>query len=354
MNPTIPHNLYFHVPFCASKCNYCAFYSCAIDNFDGGHVWNSYLKQILSEIDFWAARMGKIPVTTIFFGGGTPSLMPTDVFAQIMTAVKTRFDVELDCEVTLESNPGTINAARLAEFQSAGVNRLSIGVQALNDTDLEFLGRRHDVATALELIKTATGMGLRVSADFIYGLPGQTVADVKKLCGQINKLNLEHCSMYELSIEPGTPFAKMNLTMPDNETMAKMYEAIGDTLRLSRYEVSNYGTPCRHNHNIWDGAPYLGFGRGAAGRPLIDGVWYDQRGGEINFAPIDENTRALEKVMTGLRTARGINLSDDVYKIINWEFVGNHPELLTTDDSRLTATKKGLLILDDLLVNLIR
>lgn len=344
-----PHNFYIHVPFCASKCNYCAFYSHCPTEPD----WDGYCAKILCEVDFWADKLGKIDIPTVFFGGGTPSLMPTDIFAKIMNAIRARFNVLPNAEITIESNPKTLDAKWLSEFAYAGVNRLSIGIQSLNDDDLKFLGRRHSVSDAIDLIQTATDMGLRVSADFIYGLPGQTVSDVNKLCEQINKLPLTHCSMYELSIEPGTPFAKMNLDMPDNDTMASMYDTIDATLRLPRYEVSNYGTPCEHNQNIWDGEQYVGIGIAAAGRPLIDGVWYDQRGGEITMEPIDADTRAREIVMTGLRTMRGIKLTDDIKKIIDMDFVNNNPELFTTDGLRLATTKKGMLILDNLLIKLI-
>lgn len=346
-----PHNLYIHVPFCASKCNYCAFYSRACADID----WDNYAQNIISEIKQWADKLGKIDIPTIFFGGGTPSLMPVTVFGEIMDAIRDQFNVPDNCEVTIESNPGTITRDRLIGFMDAGVNRLSVGIQSLNDTELQFLGRKHSAADAVNLIKTAMGLGLHVSGDFIYGLPGQTVADVAKLCKQINDLGIKHCSMYELSIEAGTPFSKMNLVMPDNETMAKMYEAIANNLNLPRYEVSNYGThPCLHNQNIWDGDPYIGIGDGAAGRPMIGNTWYEQMGGGKTFIKIDTPTRALEKIITGLRTMRGVRLTNDICDLINFDFVNNHPELVTTTNNRLAATQKGILILNDLLVNLVK
>lgn len=346
-----PHNLYFHVPFCASKCNYCAFYSAACANPD----WDGYCDGILAEIDTWADTLGRVTVPTIFFGGGTPSLMPAAVFKKIINHVKQRFDVTNDCEISLESNPGTIDRDKLQEFVTAGMNRLSIGIQSLDDNELKFLGRKHDAATAIRLIKDAQDLGLRVSGDFIYGLPGQTAQTVKNLCEQINELGLEHCSMYELSIEPGTPFSKMNLIMPDNETMAQMYETIGETLTLPRYEVSNYGRPCLHNQNIWDGQPYIGIGRGAAGRPFIDGIWYEQMGAGNMFEKMDNASRALENIIMGLRTIRGVQITDDIRDIINWDYVQNHPELLELSaDNKMRATANGMLILNDLLVNLVK
>ncbi|MBD5391341.1 radical SAM family heme chaperone HemW [bacterium] len=345
------HNIYIHVPFCASKCRYCAFYSRAI-----APDWDGYLAGILSELDYWAARLGRIDVPTVFFGGGTPSLMPTRVFAAIMDKIRTDFNLAFDAEITLESNPGTIDAVRISEFKAAGVNRLSIGVQSLSDDELEFLGRRHNTRDAIAAIDAGRRAGLRTSADFIYGLPGHTVGDVVRLCRDINALGLSHCSMYELSIEAGTPFAQMNLAMPDNDTMAEMYMAISDNLNLPRYEVSNYATSgdeCRHNANIWAGAPYIGIGRAAAGRVLIDGTWYDQMGAGARCEKLSSDVRAVEKVMTGMRTIRGVELTDDVRAAINWDWVTAHPDLVDVSLSRISARPAGLLTLDNILLELI-
>lgn len=389
-----PHNLYIHVPFCASKCNYCAFHStaCAPD-------WEKYADGIIRDIEYWAKRMpfqipgsgcaspGMTPVPTIFFGGGTPSLMPVSIFVRIMDAVRANFDVAAGTEVTLESNPGTLNAARLSEFIAAGVNRLSIGVQSLDNEVLKFLGRRHSAQDARELIRYAQSAGIRVSGDFIYGLPGQTVRDVRKMCRDILELGLSHASLYELSIEPGTPFAKREIKVPADEVMAEMYQAIGEGF-LPRYEISNYAAPgseCRHNQNIWAGQPYIGIGPSAAGRILIDGNWYEQDNpknisdwmktlpGHYAATPLMEgNTRAVEKIITGLRTTRGVELTDDVRSVIDWEFINSNPEyfLLTTTPSSANAdatpsqcegeltfvsvSNKGILILDSLLTNVIK
>lgn len=348
-----PHNLYFHVPYCASKCHYCAFFSAACADPD----WDAYLNGILSEIRHWADKMGMIDVPTIFFGGGTPSLMPVYVFAQIMNAVRNSFNVLPDCEITMECNPGTVTSEKLHKFVESGMNRLSIGVQSLNDEELHFLGRRHSALDALKLIRSAQDMGLRVSADFIYGLPGQTVEDVRKMCRDINELDLNHCSMYELTIEDGTPFAKMNLDMPNNDTMAGMYDVINTDLNLPRYEVSNYANPgfeCRHNQNIWDGQPYIGFGRGAAGRSLINNEWYEQMGQNEKLEKMNDKERAIEKVIMGLRTKHGVELTLDVTDVIDMYYVYTNPEFFVVKDNRLSLTNNGLLILNDLLVHLVK
>lgn len=301
--------------------------------------------------------MGKIDVPTIFFGGGTPSLMPTNYFVEIMTRIHKQFNVLPDAEITIESNPGTLDTKRLDEFIDAGINRLSIGVQSLNDDELRFLGRRHSVSDAMQLIDAAMVRDIRVSGDFIYGIPGHNAGTVKKLCGEINKIGLTHCSMYELTIENDTPFGKMNLDMPSNDEMAEMYNVIDDTLKLTRYEVSNYasdGYECKHNQNVWDGGAYIGIGRGAAGRIFMGDTWYEQLGAGAKFEPMDNHARAVEKIITGLRTVRGITLAPDIKNALNIEYAQSHPELLEITNNRICTTKRGMLILDDVLLNLVQ
>ena len=349
----MPHNIYIHVPFCKSKCNYCAFMSWACANPD----WTEYSDGICKEILQWAEKMPDTIVPTVFFGGGTPSLMPVDCFEKIIRTLKQNFILPKDAEITIEANPGTIDENKLKDFVQAGINRISIGVQSLSDEKLKFLGRRHSANDAIKLIQSAKKLNLRTSADFIYGLPNETVNDVILTCEQINQIGIEHCSLYELTIEPNTPFGKMNLNMPDNEIMADMYMAIKKTLTLPRYEVSNYATPgneCQHNLNIWDGGAYIGIGRGAAGRVCIDGIWYEQMGANQKFVAIDNETRAIEKLLMGMRTVCGCQLTDDVKKVIDIDWVKNNPELVQIQDGRIRATPNGLLILDDVTVNLVK
>ena len=349
----IAHNLYIHVPFCVSKCNYCAFYSFACKNPN----WTEYADNICNELRFWSEKLGKIQIPTIFFGGGTPSLMPIDIFERIMNCINQCFVICDNCEVTLESNPGTIDRCKLSGFVSNGVNRLSVGVQSLNDSELEFLGRRHDVKTALNLLDAAKNMNLRLNADFIYGLPNQNVDDVISLCNKINKLGLLHISMYELTIEKNTPFGKMNLNMPDNEVMAQMYNAIPRYLSLPRYEVSNYAVPgqeCKHNLNIWNGDAYIGVGRGGAGRIYYNNEWFEERGNNELFEKISNNTRSSEKILTGMRTMRGVKLSPDVRQIIKFDWGGSHKDLVEINNEYLHTTQKGLLILDEIIVDIMK
>jgi oxygen-independent coproporphyrinogen-3 oxidase len=348
----VPHNLYIHVPFCVEKCNYCAFYSFGCADPD----WENYADGIVSEINSWGARLGKIDVPTIFFGGGTPSLMPVTILERIIGAITKNFHIMADCEITLESNPGTLPHDKLRDFTAIGMNRLSVGVQSLYDAELKFMGRIHNATDALHLINNATKLGLRVSGDFIYGLPWHSVDDVGNLCRQINDIGVNHCSMYELTIEPGTPFAAANLPMPSNDQMADMYNAITESLNLPRYEVSNYASPgneCRHNQNVWDGEPYIGIGRAAAGRPLIDGVWYEQMGANAIFRPMDNKMRAIEKIITGARQTRGIRMTPDVLGQVDMDYVNSHPDLFQIENGRLRVHQNAILLLDDLLLNLV-
>ena len=348
------HNIYIHVPFCISKCNYCAFFSHACTSPD----WDSYAEKIISEIKYWHDILGRISVPTIFFGGGTPSLMPTNIFSKITSTICGNFELLNDAEVTIEANPKTLDVIRLHEFCDAGVNRISIGAQSFDDEKLRFLGRAHSADDARRLIDIAMSNVKNVSADFIYGLPSDTVDDVIKTCDEINKIGLPHCSMYELTIEPNTPLGKKNLKMPSNDTMAEMYLAISRTLKLNRYEVSNYakqGFECRHNQNIWDGAAYIGIGDGAAGRILKDGVWYEEMGNGKLFAPLSDSERAIERVITGMRTRQGVFVDNAIEKIIDIEFAKSNPHVIEfRPDNRISATDAGILVLDKLVERMVK
>jgi len=204
---------------------------------------------------------------------------------------------------------------------------------------------------------SAQNLGLKVSADFIYGLPTHTVDSVKELCKQINKLQLKHVSLYELTIEKNTPFGRQNLKMPTNDQLADMYIAINDNLNLSRYEVSNYsvcGQECMHNKNIWAGQPYIGIGKAAAGRVYMDGIWYEQLGNNELFECMSFHDRAVEKIITGMRTSVGVLLSDEVKECLNWNFITKNSNLLHVDTQHICATNKGLLILDEIIEQMVK
>lgn len=337
-------NLYIHVPFCIKKCNYCAFHSKCPATID----WDGYVDAVIRQMD--AFNIDDHKIKTLFFGGGTPSLMPVKYSEKIIK----KLHLTPDAEWTIESNPKTLGSLELKDWKDLGLNRLSIGMQSFNDEELRFLGRIHTVADNMKLLDSANDLGLRVSGDFIYGLPGQSVHDAIELCDQINDIGLSHASMYELTIEPDTPFEKL---APMSETVSsKMYLAIQRALKLPRYEVSNYGDPCRHNANIWAGGEYIGVGESAAGRILKNGNWFETKiiNGQIVENELTDRERAIEIIMTGLRTAWGVVLTAPVRDAIDWNFIHQNPQNFKADGEFLRMTDGGLLLLDSLTPKIIK
>ncbi|MDR2686058.1 MAG: coproporphyrinogen III oxidase family protein [Rickettsiales bacterium] len=363
------HHLYIHTPFCAKKCPYCAFYSVATKP-----DWDEYAAGIIKAI----GEQPKCAVPTIFFGGGTPSLMPPMVLERILSAIHKHFNVDPNAEITIEINPGTLKvpfagegvdgvagrgSGKLTDYKALGINRVSIGAQSFNDRDLQFLGRIHTAAEARQTIEAAQNLDFKVSADFIYALPGQTLTDIADLCAEIKKIGLKHASLYELTIEPGTPFATKfppkgggaqgaGWFDPDNRT--DFFTEIGKHLR--RYEVSNYAEPgfeCQHNSGIWAGEPYIGLGAYAAGRLFDGNQWSEQLSGVLT--PLSTRARAIEKVITGLRTIRGVELTNDVREILNFDYINANPSYFChIPSATLTLTPQGLIILDFLLPYVIK
>ncbi|MDR3208612.1 MAG: radical SAM protein [Rickettsiales bacterium] len=331
-------NLYVHVPFCAKKCNYCAFYSTCPDTID----WDGYVRGLETQLDWFRASDYKIE--TLFFGGGTPSLMPVEYAEKIIG----KLNLAPDCEWTLEANPKTLSSLELKDWKDLGLNRLSIGMQSFDNSELRFLGRIHAVSDSMDLLDAANGLDLRVSGDFIYGIPNHNVASIIKLCGQINDVGLEHASLYELTSEPGTKF--QNLPPVSEQLAAEMYQAIQSALRLPRYEVSNYGNPCRHNMNVWMGKPYIGVGESASGRIIRDGKWYETKiaGGRVVENELTSRERAMEIAITGLRTMRGVEIAK-VSDAADWGFIHQSPQYFLFDDRFLRMTDEGLMLLDGLI-----
>jgi len=264
--------IYLHWPFCLSKCPYCDFNSHVAASIDQA-AWR---RALLAELDHFADETAGRRVTSIFFGGGTPSLMEPATTAALLERIAARWPLAEGVEITLEANPGTIDAPRFRDFRSAGVNRLSMGLQALNDSDLRFLGRRHDVAGALTAVELARGIFPRISFDLIYARPGQTVAGWDAELRQAIALAADHLSLYQLTIEEGTAFhpahARGDFILPDEDASAEMFDLtqeLCDAAGLPAYEVSNHARPgaeCRHNLLYWQGGDYLGIGPGAHGR----------------------------------------------------------------------------------------
>ncbi|HXG00221.1 MAG TPA: radical SAM family heme chaperone HemW [Bacteroidota bacterium] len=262
-------SLYLHIPFCEKKCLYCDFYS--IENLSRTE---DFLAALHHEIDLYARYAEKESVETVFFGGGTPSLLSPGQLGDILSHLRRVFSVEGDAEITVETNPGTVTAEKLAAFRSLGVNRLSIGVQSFHDDELKFLSRIHDAAEAIRCIEYARCAGFdNVGIDLIYALPGQTLQRWQATLRRAVELQPDHISAYGLIVEDGTPLARMVHAgllspMPADEE-AEFYEftmAFLEAHGFEHYEVSNYARPgfrSRHNYNYWRHANYLGFGPSA-------------------------------------------------------------------------------------------
>ncbi len=265
--------IYIHWPFCRSKCPYCDFNSHVRDSIDEGRWRNAYLR----ELDGFAAETPRRPVTSVFFGGGTPSLMEPATAAAILDRIAARWPIDSNLEVTLEANPSTAEAARFRGFREAGVDRISIGVQALDDDALRFLGRGHSAADARAAVMLASQIFPRFSFDLIWGWPGHRVADWRRQLRAALAIAGEHVSAYQLTIEPGTAFWRDGVPAIDEDASADLFETTREMLAgagLPAYEISNHARPgaeCRHNLAVWRGADYLGIGPGAHGRLSRDG-----------------------------------------------------------------------------------
>lgn len=323
--PNPGFGIYIHWPFCLSKCPYCDFNSHAATAIDQAR-WRAAL---LRELEHFARLRPMTQVTSIFFGGGTPSLMDPATAGALIERVTALWPIAADLEVTLEANPSTVEADRFRDFHAAGIGRLSLGVQALNDADLRFLGRRHDAGEALRALEIAGELFPRFSFDLIYARPGQTPESWRAELERALSLAGDHLSMYQLTIEDGTTFApayaRGDFELPPEDAQADMFEITRDLTAaagLPAYEVSNHARPggeCRHNLTYWLGGDYVGIGPGAHGRlnntatrqHRAPDIWL-KRVEETGHATqestaLDPDTRAEELVMMGLRLVDGIN-----------------------------------------------
>jgi oxygen-independent coproporphyrinogen-3 oxidase len=268
-----PYSLYLHIPFCRHRCAYCDFntYAGQDDSIP------AYVDALVREIQYVGTRNeNKVQTHTIFFGGGTPSLLSGPQFSAIMSALRTHFEFTEDLEATIEANPGTVSPEKLTAIRAAGINRISFGVQSANTEELHMLEREHSFFDVIEAVSTARKAGFdNLNLDLIYGLPEQTLKTWKTSVRRIVDLKPEHISAYALTLEHGTPFgrwsAKGLLPLPDPDLAAEMYEYAEEFLATNgyvQYEISNWSKPgleCRHNLQYWRSLPYLAFGAGAHG-----------------------------------------------------------------------------------------
>ena len=260
------YSIYIHIPFCKKKCNYCAFNSKVAENLE----IENYVDALTAEIKNRAASE---KADTIYFGGGTPSILNLSQFEKIFDALKKNFVIEKNSEITAEINPGTVTENFLCELKNLGFNRLSFGCQSFNDNILKILGRIHNSKTALETVSTAGKFFENISIDLMYGLPSQTLENLREDLKIISTLDIQHISIYGLEIEEGTKFFELNqqnkLNLPNDEIVSEMYDFIFEkipALGFNRYEISNFAKKnfeSRHNSGYWTGKNYFGFGAGA-------------------------------------------------------------------------------------------
>lgn len=274
--------LYLHIPFCTGKCPYCDFFSIGGDS---PHL-AGYPELLVKQLHLAAGQGWTGPFETIYFGGGTPSLLSPAAISTLLETVAVRFGLAADVEITLEANPGTVTAASLAGYRAAGVNRLSLGLQRLDAAGLALLGRRHTAAAGAQAVALARAAGFAdLSVDLIFALPGETLADLAAELDRYLALAPEHLSCYGLTAEPGTPFgtraAAGELELPDGEHYAEAFLLLHERLAAAgyrHYEIANYARPgreCRHNLGYWRRRPYLGIGAGA--HSFHDCSWGERR-----------------------------------------------------------------------------
>ena len=370
--------LYIHWPFCEAKCPYCDFNSYVSPDVDD-NVWEAAL---IAELDRHAELTQGRLLNSIFFGGGTPSLMPPAMVANLIARALEHWVPANDIEITLEANPSSVEASRFAGFQAAGVNRISMGIQALNDPDLKRLGRLHSVSEAMAALKIAKKSFGRVSFDLIYARQDQLLSQWHKELDEAILLSDGHLSLYQLTIEPGTAFgfraeAGKLRGLPDENLSADMFDLTNEVCAaagLQAYEVSNYaakGLESRHNIIYWRGGDYIGIGPGAHGRLTSSGqrvatqtalapkAWLDRvsvtSSGTVTSQPLSRSDHANELIMMGLRMQDGISLS-------RIEAVAGAPiavpthlldlGLIAVNEDRLRATQSGRPLLNQLVTAL--
>ncbi|AWB50056.1 coproporphyrinogen III oxidase [Gemmobacter aquarius] len=373
--------LYLHWPFCQSKCPYCDFNSHVAASIDQTRWRNAYLREIAR---LGAETKGRV-LQTVFFGGGTPSLMDPGIVADILTAIRATWPMVNDPEITLEANPGSVEAGRFRGYRDAGVTRVSMGVQALNDTDLRRLGRLHSVAEATQAFEIARNCFDRVSFDLIYARQDQSLQDWRAELTAALSMAVDHLSMYQLTIEDGTAFgdrfARGRLRgLPDDDVQADMYEVTQEVCAahgMPAYEVSNHAAPgseSRHNLIYWRMGDYIGIGPGAHGRLTLDetrwateaprapGAWLAlveaEKAGEQPREPIASADQATEYMLMSLRLTEGMDIARferlngaelDPGRIANLTDLG----LVTATGGRLTASASGRIVLNGVLRELL-
>ena len=375
-----PLALYIHWPFCVSKCPYCDFNSHVRETVDQA-AWAAAL---LADMAYEAALTPGRPLSSIFFGGGTPSLMPPATVAALINAAEKHWGFTDDIEITLEANPSSVEAARFADLAAAGVNRVSLGLQSLDDNALAFLGRAHSVEESLAALDVAQSEFARVNIDLIYARPDQTAAAWEAELARAIGFGTGHMSLYQLTIEPGTRFATLvregQFVPADDDEAAALYEltqAMTSAAGLPAYEISNHAgvrQQSRHNLTYWRYGDYVGIGPGAHGRRLKNATQRHKKPenflsglarnahGIVTEEVLEAETRAMEALLMGLRLAEGIDLTDiasrtgvaadglvDDKAVADIEKLG----LIRQNGTHLIVTLQGMPLLDAILPQIV-
>ena len=372
--------LYVHWPFCQAKCPYCDFNSHVAAKVDQSRWANAFEQEIAR----YASETDGRVLRSVFFGGGTPSLMEPETVARVLNAARKAWPTANDCEITLEANPTSVDATRFAGYAETGVNRISMGIQALNDEDLRRLGRLHSVDEAVAAFQVARSVFERVSFDLIYARQDQTVDAWREELSRALDMAVDHLSLYQLTIEEGTAFGDRLAAgglrgLPDEDRAADMWDVTQDVTSsygFDAYEISNHarqGSESAHNLIYWQSGDYVGVGPGAHGRltlggvrfatetPLAPGAWLDQvertGAGESSRDEINPEDRLAEFLLMGLRLAQGISIprlqrlgGDGLLNNINSLIdLG----LVEASDDTLRATAAGRPILNSVLRELL-
>ena len=373
--------LYVHWPWCKAKCPYCDFNSKVPTQTPDHAQWtNAYV----SEMKYFYELVGKRPISSIFFGGGTPSTMAAETVGRIIETASDLWGLQDNVEITIEANPTSVEVAALKDFAKAGVNRVSIGVQSLNDENLKFLGREHSGRDAVHALETAASIFPRFNFDLIYALPGQSVGEWQNELLKAITLGADHMSLYQLSIEPGTAFFKQNVSPADEDSAATMFEITQEIMganKMPAYEISNHARPgfeSRHNMVYWQGGEYVGIGPGAHGRiglraartalhQIADPARWLARvatdgHGTAKTKAIETRQSIEERIMTGLRITNGIgrkgfetDFKQTLESALNPEQLAHLTQLnlIEIDEAGIRATDDGRIKLNAIIERLL-
>ncbi len=378
-------SIYVHWPFCLSLCPYCDFNSHLLQNID----YDLWARSYKAEIDFFKERITGKYIKSVFFGGGTPSLMPPQLVHSILNNLSSVGSITSNTEITLEANPTSYEAEKFQNFKHAGINRVSIGIQSLKDENLKFLGRNHNASEAIQVVKSAAEIFDRYSFDLIYALPNQTLQDWQTEVKEALQLASKHISLYQLTIEKGTPFYSLHkkkaFQLPSEDLAADMYEWTNEHLLqhgYNRYEISNYahtGQESIHNLTYWNYEEYIGIGAGAHSRlhnqDNIEAVmminspqkWFDgiaKFGNAIQSrTKLSEHDIVKEYLMMSTRLKTGLN-EENFHAITGKKFTEildpnnlvlyQEQGLITLKHNHLILTDKGLMLHNYIIAQLLR